>query len=57
MLQKEGFPVRMNEVKKNNNFGYELFVGQYKTEKSAINMKKRLFSRLGISNCKIIKLN
>ena len=57
MLQKEGFPVRMNEVKKNNNFGYELFVGEYKTEKSAINMKKRLFSRLGISNCKIIKLN
>ena len=57
MLQKEGFPVRMNEIKKTDNIVYELFIGEYKNEKSAINMKKRLFSRLGISNCKIIKLN
>ena len=57
ILQKEKFSVIINEEKKGSKIIYHLLIGEYKNKKNAVNVKKRLLSRLGISDCEIINLN
>ena len=57
ILQKEKFSVIINEEKKGSKIIYHLLIGEYKNKKNAVNVKKRLLSRLGISDCEIIDLN
>ena len=57
ILQKEKFSVIINEERKKHKVIYHLLIGEYKNKKNAVNVKKRLLSRLGISDCEIINLN
>ena len=56
ILSSEGFLSRIDELFINNKKMYALRVGHYKDRQSAENIKKRIRSRLGLSNLIIIEI-
>jgi len=56
ILSSEGFLSRIDEVSINNKMMYALRIGHYKDRKTAENIKKRIRSRLGLSNLIVIEI-
>ena len=56
LLSAEGFFSRIDEIVVNNNKMFSLRVGYFTTYEKAEMHKKRIYSRLGLSNLSIIKL-
>ncbi len=56
VLSSEGFVARIDELLINQKKMYALRVGSYKNKKSAENIKKRIKSRLGLSNLIVIEI-
>ena len=56
ILSSEGFLSRIDELFINNKKMYALRVGYYKDRQSAENIKKRIRSRLGLSNLIIVEI-
>ena len=57
ILSSEGFLSRIDEVNVNNKTLYALRVGYYKEFSKANNIKKRIFSRLGLPNLSVMESN
>ena len=57
MLSSEGFLSRIDEVAVSNKTLYALRVGYYKDFSKANNIKKRIYSRLGLADLSIIESN
>jgi hypothetical protein len=55
-LSSEGFVARIDELLINEKKMYALRVGSYKNKKAAENIKKRIRSRLGLSNLIVIEI-
>ena len=56
ILSSEGFVARIDELLINEKKMYALRVGSYKNKKAAENIKKRIKSRLGLSNLIVIEI-
>ena len=56
ILSSEGFLSRIDELSVNNKKMYALRVGSYKDRQAAENIKKRIRSRLGLSNLIVIEI-
>ena len=54
-MSAEGFFSRIDEIVVNNNKMFSLRVGYFTTYEKAEMHKKRIYSRLGLSNLSIIK--
>ena len=57
ILSSEGFLSRIDELIINNKKMYALRIGHYEEYKIAENIKKRIYSRLGIGNLSIVKVD
>ena len=56
MLSSEGFLSEIHDIVINNKNIYSVRVGYYKEYQKADNIKKRIYSRLGITNLSVIKV-
>ena len=56
-LSEEGFFSIIDEIVINNNNLYKLKIGYYNDFKKAENIKKRIYSRFGFDNLKIVTSN
>ena len=56
ILSSEGFLSRIDEISINNKIMYALRIGSYEERKTAENIKKRIRSRLGLSNLVVIEI-